>query len=499
MKISAILSFLLMLLIVVACDKEVIPEENDLPPDISEAPADDNEEDSEDDEEDSEDDEEFLIVRERIHGVVQKGPFLNGASVFIFELDSALKQTGKVFSTNISYNTGSFEVTQVELASQFVEIKADGYYFNEITGKKSTSQLSLHALADLTDESSLNVNILSHLEKDRIKHLVARGSTFGDAKKQAQAEVLEIFSFEKPDISSSELLDISKEGDDNAILLAISVIMQGFRSEAGLSELMANIIDDIRENGQLNRPDLGTHIINHASVVKLENIRTHLETRYNEMNTEASIAEFETYINHFLDNAPYENTYFIEYPEFSDYGENILFDDKSHFHFFAEYSLAANLPEGTELKIIMEGGEWGYRVMPDGPRHWSVSQYDQKNKSQIFTAESGKENYLMISLHVPMSYWFDSTNIVDGNYIDPPMDTIMIKYFENNSEKPTRTKSIYLEGSQSRKSSEKIDVGMGIPKTPEEMMQQATYEGWEFNNIWTIDEGKTYPYLQWQK
>jgi hypothetical protein len=423
MKTSAILSFLLMFIIALACNKEVIPEEY---------------------EEDHEDDEKSVIVRERIHGLVQKGPFLNGASVLIFELDSSLKQTGKVFSTNISHNTGSFEVTQVEFASQFVEIKADGYYFNEITGKNSTSQLSLHALADLTDESSLNVNILSHLEKDRIKHLVSQGSTFGDARKQAQAEVLDIFSIEKPDISSSELLDISKDGDGNAILLAISVIMQGFRNEAGLSELMANIIDDIRENGQLNRPDLGTHLVNHATVLNLENVRTHLESRYNEMDAEASIAEFEKYFNHFMDITPYEFTYSIEYPEFSNYGENILFEDKSNFT-YGMYSLAANLPEGTKLRIILEGGEWGYRAMPDGPKYWIISQYDQINQSQIFTAESGKENDVAIYFHVPM-YWPDSTKMVGGKYIDPPRNALTIEYFENNSEEPTRTKSIYLEG-----------------------------------------------------
>ena len=444
MKTSAMLLVLFTFLIVVACDKEDIPEQHELPSDSSEAPADDNA-----------DSDKPFIVRDRISGKVQKGPFLNGSSVLIFELDSSLKQTGKVFSTNISHNTGSFEMTQIELASQFVEIKADGYYFNEITGKISTSRLSLHALADLTDENSLNVNILSHLEKDRIKHLVADGSAFGDAKKQAQAEVLKIFSLEKPDITRSELMDISKEGDDNAILLAISVIMQGLRSEARLSELMANIIDDIRENGHLNRPDLGTQIINHASVLNLENVRTHLKNRYHEINSEASIAEFETYIEHFLDNAPYEFTYYIEYPEFGKYGENILSENKSNFSFGSwqdgYYSLAANLPEGTELKIIIHGKErFEFGVMqrfpPTDDINWNVGMYDQNTHSQILTAESGEENDIEIVFLVPQSFWADSTNnMVDGKYIDPT-NTLTIEYFENNSEDPTRTKTIYLEG-----------------------------------------------------
>jgi hypothetical protein len=39
----------------------------------------------------------------------------------------------------------------------------------------------------------------------------------------------------------------------------------------------------------------------------------------------------------------------------------------------------------------------------------------------------------------------------------------------------------------------------GIPKTTAEMMQQATFEGWDFDNIWTIDEGRSYPSLRWQE
>jgi hypothetical protein len=36
----------------------------------------------------------------------------------------------------------------------------------------------------------------------------------------------------------------------------------------------------------------------------------------------------------------------------------------------------------------------------------------------------------------------------------------------------------------------------GDPKTTEEMKQQATFENWDFENIWQIDEDQTYPYLQ---
>ncbi|HOL20806.1 MAG TPA: hypothetical protein PK813_11275 [Candidatus Hydrogenedens sp.] len=36
----------------------------------------------------------------------------------------------------------------------------------------------------------------------------------------------------------------------------------------------------------------------------------------------------------------------------------------------------------------------------------------------------------------------------------------------------------------------------GIGKTTNEMKQKATYVGWDFNNVWTIDDGQSYPYLR---
>ena len=43
------------------------------------------------------------------------------------------------------------------------------------------------------------------------------------------------------------------------------------------------------------------------------------------------------------------------------------------------------------------------------------------------------------------------------------------------------------------------DTGKGIPRTTVEMMQQSTFETWDFTNIWRINEGNSYPYLRWQE
>ncbi len=105
------------------------------------------------------------IKIEILTGYAQKGPFTNGYSIQMNELSSLLDQTGKVFSTQIINNSGAFEFSNINLSSQYVEFIANGYYYNEILASLSTAPLSLYALCDVKDISTININILTHLKK----------------------------------------------------------------------------------------------------------------------------------------------------------------------------------------------------------------------------------------------------------------------------------------------------------------------------------------------
>ena len=56
--------------------------------------------------------------------------------------------------------------------------------------------------------------------------------TFAAAKTQAQGEILKMFNIDNVTLGNSETLDISKSGDGNAALLAISAILQSDKTEA---------------------------------------------------------------------------------------------------------------------------------------------------------------------------------------------------------------------------------------------------------------------------
>lgn len=237
---------------------------------------------------------------DKLSGLVQKGPYINGTAITVAELDENLDPTGKTFSTQIVDNKGSFEVNNVELVSPYVEIRADGFYFDEVKGEKSAAQLTLFGLADVSDQSTINVNILTQLEKSRVKNLMGEGLSFSESKSQAQTDVLNIFGIEYEDMSSSELLDISQEDEENAILLAISLMVQGNGSVGDLTELLANINTDIREDGVLNSIILDSMLITQARSLKASEIRKNLTDRYALLGVEALISDFEKYVGNFL-------------------------------------------------------------------------------------------------------------------------------------------------------------------------------------------------------
>lgn len=365
-------------------------------------------------------------------GYVQKGPYNNGTSIQISELTEDLIQTGKTFSSQIIDNTGTFELRSLQLSSDFVKLQANGFYFNEVRGENSVAQLTLHAISDLTDKTNLNINVLSHLEKPRVEYLLSEGKSFEEAKKQAQMEILSVFEIEKPDIAFSEQLDISQNGEDNGILLAVSVILQGYRNVSELSELMANIITDMHQDGTLDTEELKTSLINHASILNLSDVRQNLETKYAQMNMEHNLPDFETYVHQFIENTDFEITSLVTYPEFSDYGENILYEDKNTFQAGDNYSMAANIPLGGSLKIVLSGGKWDFFVSPNGPVNWKVSTYNYTQNEQSFSSmESGKRSDLVIR--------FDRSQ---------PQDSIMMYYYINGSKLPNNTKVLYINGSE---------------------------------------------------
>ena len=292
------------------------------------------------------------IVKSKLTGKIEKGPFLTGSKITLYELDRDLNPTGKnIFKTETTNNKGDFIFdSKMELLTQFVELEISGYFYNEVTGVRSTSPITLNALADVSGKSKVNVNIITHLVYKRIKNLVSEGLSFSVAQKQAHKELLKVFSITK-DIKNADDICLEDGDEDAAVLLAISSVLLHDKREAEFSEYIAKLSNDfatdgvITDNNLIEQIQSGQKNVNSIQVmdnlksyfsdqgegtIVVEDIRKFIDangdgvlddtdaTFENNPNSEMSDNNF------FGDEGVYKEALAASYPKIRSYFENML-------------------------------------------------------------------------------------------------------------------------------------------------------------------------------
>jgi hypothetical protein len=235
-----------------------------------------------------------------VAGVSQKGPFVTGSAVTVQELDGiTLKQTGKSFKGTIKSDKGDFAIKDINLQSQYAILEASGYYRDEISGKKSSGTVTLRALTDLSNRKTVNINLLTHLEYERVMYLVIeKKKSIAEAKEQAEKEILATFGIDG-DFAESEDLNIFESGDGNAALLAVSVLMQSDVDVAGLTERMGEFSIALAEGGSWDDADTKTAIADWASDVDLKGTIANVRKNVENWKYADSAPAFEKYVTNF--------------------------------------------------------------------------------------------------------------------------------------------------------------------------------------------------------
>lgn len=235
-----------------------------------------------------------------VAGVSQKGPFVTGSTVTVQELDGiTLKQTGKSFKGSIKSDKGDFAIKDINLKSQYAILEASGYYRDEISGKKSSAPVTLRALTDLSNRKTVNINLLTHLEYERVSYLVAdKKMPIADAKAQAESEVFASFAIEG-EFAESEDLNIFKSGDGNAALLAVSVLLQSDVDVAGLTERMGEFSIALAEGGSWDDADTKTAIADWACDADLKGSLNTVRKNVEGWKYADTVPAFEKYVTNF--------------------------------------------------------------------------------------------------------------------------------------------------------------------------------------------------------
>ncbi len=290
-----------------------------------------------------------------IQGKVEKGPFISGSTLSIQPMDSKLQVLGSMYNSAIIDDLGNFMLGSKEFSTPYAEFMANGYFFNEVKGKLSNGTLTLRALVDLQDNTTVNVNILTHLKYARIKNLVSSGKKYSDANKQAQTELMKAFGLDKLINKDVVSFSIISGTDESAALLAISSLLMMERTEAALTEYLSKLSADFGKNGSFSDDMLAQITADkNKLVLHLSDIKNNVINRYNNLGIDVKVKD----LSHFID----WNTDGVA-------GNEILKDNQS-------VSI-----EKTSLEVPNEGGKFTIKITSPIPVYLEPQVETEHNSS----------------------------------------------------------------------------------------------------------------------
>ena len=197
-----------------------------------------------------------------LSGGVQKGPFVLGSSISISPLDSVGNPTGQVFKTQTTSDEGDFSIDFAYTG--LVELEANGFYYNEVTGQLSGAPITLRAYDSISTSGmqSAHINFITHMTHDRIKALLQNGDDLPTATAQAESELRAALPVGPPGYDPmTPGLDLDLLGGDtdaNAYLLAASTVVMQLAKDQGMGSIDAeaqqladSIAADLADDGQL--------------------------------------------------------------------------------------------------------------------------------------------------------------------------------------------------------------------------------------------------------
>ena len=242
---------------------------------------------------------DFVPTALIIKGKVEKGPLVRGSVIELRSLDQHLSPNGASYSARIENNTGDFNFGSLKINSPYAKLTADGYFFNEVAGALSAGTIKLDAIADLSDYSTTNVNVLTHIKSQRIMHLVVNeGLTLREANKQAQRELLSQFGLQKYAESDASQYSIIAGNDAAGVLIAISSYVLSDRSEAEIVEYLSKLSTEFSTTGAFSastkeRLQRTKNYLNG----RLDEIAQNIVNRYDELGYEVQVKDLAYYFD----------------------------------------------------------------------------------------------------------------------------------------------------------------------------------------------------------
>lgn len=241
----------------------------------------------------------FVPTVHIVKGKVEKGPLVRGSQIDMRTLDQYMVPTGNSYTATIENNMGDFNFGSLKVNTPYAKLTADGYFFNEVNGKLSTGTIKLDAIVDLSDNSTVNVNVLTHLKSKRINHLIANeGKTFKEANEQAQRELLTQFGLQGYATKDASKFSITSGDDAAGALIAVSSLILSDRSEAEIVEYLSLLSNEFSTTGTFSdtTKEKLKSTRNYLNG-RLDVIATNIKERYKELGYEVDVKDLASFFD----------------------------------------------------------------------------------------------------------------------------------------------------------------------------------------------------------
>jgi len=189
-----------------------------------------------------------------------EGPFLSGAKVSVASVDAkTMAATPSSVSATVGSSKGQFSLSG-SINSAVALVTVEGKYLNATDGNTASSA-TFTAYTDMRTRSSVNVNMLTRLETNRVNYLVGTlGMSFTAAKQKAEKEVLAAFYLPLDTTEFFEDISIFDRSQGAVNLMAVTSIITNERSESDINTIIETIAADIADNGVWDNEELKTKL-----------------------------------------------------------------------------------------------------------------------------------------------------------------------------------------------------------------------------------------------
>lgn len=330
-----------------------------------------------------------------VTGKVEKGPMIQGSHVEMRTLDEYMVPTGSSYPATIDNNKGDFDYGALKINSQYAQLTADGYFFNEVKGQLSEGTIKLDAIVNLKDYSTINVNVLTHLKSKRIHYLITqKGLTFKEANIQSQKELLTQFGLQRYASKDASQFSITSGDDASGALIAISSLVLTDRSDAEIVEYLSILSNEFAKEGTFGqetkeRIQSGRNYLN----ARLDQIAENIQNRYKELGLEVKIKDL---------------AYYFDWDNDGIAGNEL---DNSE-------SVTLSM---TEVNTPKEGGTYDITIQSDKSYYLNPPSFNVDSDSQLYPTEHVEEQYYFDGLYesgtnIP-THTIRYSNSIDKNVI----------------------------------------------------------------------------------